>query len=222
MFSRACLCAGTAGSRARRTDGVFTVSTRFLRVATPARRGSEIMRTFHQSGVKLCSGVACLCLCAASVAPAQAQTDTNAPLNDASTCRFVVGQTEIDGVIQQVGGRACLQPDGSWQIVEDDAGAPARWPSARLRCITTIHGTGGRRCFSVPVCRSYSSTASIIFITWIMCVMATDRMEWGRAETGMAARPCTCGAACRAAAWVAVACIASLPSPACVSARETP
>jgi len=87
------------------------------------------MRTFHQSGIRLCSGVACLCLCAVCATPVAAQTDPDAPLSEASTCRFVVGQTEIDGVIQQVGGRACLQPDGSWQIVEDDAGALAFGPA---------------------------------------------------------------------------------------------
>ncbi|NPT59196.1 hypothetical protein [Paraburkholderia elongata] len=78
------------------------------------------MFTFHQFGTGLCSGVACLCLCTACAAPVEAQSDANAPLNDTSTCRLVVGQAEIDGVMQQITGRACLQPDGSWQIVEDD------------------------------------------------------------------------------------------------------
>ncbi|MGF6901455.1 hypothetical protein [Paraburkholderia sp. GAS348] len=87
------------------------------------------MLTFHQFGTGLCSGVACLCLCAASVAPVEAQSDVDAPLNDTSTCRLVVGQAEIDGVMQQVSGRACLQPDGSWQIVEDDAAALALAPA---------------------------------------------------------------------------------------------
>jgi surface antigen len=87
------------------------------------------MLTSLQFGTGLCSGVACLCLCAACAAPVAAQSDANAPLNDASTCRFVVGQAEIDGVMQQVSGRACLQPDGSWQVVEDDPAALALGPA---------------------------------------------------------------------------------------------
>lgn len=79
------------------------------------------MLTFHQFGTRLGSGVACLCLSAVGAAPAGAQTDANASSSDASACRLVVGQAEIDGVMQQISGRACLQPDGTWQIVEDDA-----------------------------------------------------------------------------------------------------
>ncbi|ASL42566.1 hypothetical protein bAD24_I03695 [Burkholderia sp. AD24] len=91
------------------------------------------MLTLHQFGTRLGSGVACLCLGALCAAPAAAQMDSQTaaqmdagtPLADTSTCRFVVGQAEIDGVMQQVSGRACLQPDGTWQIVQDDAGALA-------------------------------------------------------------------------------------------------
>jgi surface antigen len=68
-------------------------------------------------------GVACVCLCAVCAAPVEAQTDANAPGDTQPTCRLVAGQAEIDGVMQQITGRACLQPDGTWQIVEDDAGA---------------------------------------------------------------------------------------------------
>jgi surface antigen len=117
----ACACA--ARFRARQTDGVFTAPTRFLRVATPVRRGSKIMFTFHLFGSRLFSAAACLCFCAACAAPVEAQAD---PVSaDTSTCRFVVGQAEIDGVMQQITGRACLQADGTWQIVEDDAAAQA-------------------------------------------------------------------------------------------------
>ncbi|AMP36674.1 hypothetical protein [Ralstonia solanacearum] len=34
------------------------------------------------------------------------------------TCRPMMGQTEIDGVVQQVSGTACLQPDGTWQMAD--------------------------------------------------------------------------------------------------------
>ncbi|CAE6725701.1 hypothetical protein R69658_06055 [Paraburkholderia aspalathi] len=89
------------------------------------------MLTSHQFGTRLRFGVACLCLCAVYAAPVEAQSDANAnaPSTDTSTCRFVVGQAEIDGVMQQVSGRACQQPDGSWQIVEDDAAAQAMAPA---------------------------------------------------------------------------------------------
>ena len=86
------------------------------------------MLTFHRFGTRLGSGVACLCLSAVCAAPAGAQTDWNAPSADASVCRLVAGQAEIDGAVQQITGRACLQPDGSWQIVEDDAAAQALSP----------------------------------------------------------------------------------------------
>lgn len=83
------------------------------------------MFTFHQFGSGLYCGVACACLCAACAAPVEAQSDASAPSGSASACRFVAGQAEIDGVMQQITGRACLQPDGTWQIVEDAAAAQA-------------------------------------------------------------------------------------------------
>lgn len=36
------------------------------------------------------------------------------------TCQPMVGQTEINGVMQEVQGTACLQPDGTWQMVDTD------------------------------------------------------------------------------------------------------
>jgi len=84
------------------------------------------MRNFHHSGTGLTGlygGLAFVCLCAACAAPVAAQSDANAPGDAAPTCRLVAGQAEIDGVMQQINGRACLQPDGTWQIVEGDTGA---------------------------------------------------------------------------------------------------
>ncbi|OAJ54406.1 hypothetical protein [Paraburkholderia ginsengiterrae] len=86
------------------------------------------MRNFHHFGTGLCGGVACACLCAACAAPVEAppvaaQADLSAPGPGEPTCRLVAGQAEIDGVTQQITGRACLQPDGSWQIAEDDTAA---------------------------------------------------------------------------------------------------
>lgn len=37
-------------------------------------------------------------------------------------CQQVVGQAEIDGVLQVISGVACLQPDGTWQLVDGATG----------------------------------------------------------------------------------------------------
>lgn len=79
------------------------------------------MVIFHQVGTRAGFGLACVCLSAACAAPTVAQTDPYATASDAPGCRYVVGQAEIDGVMQQIGGLACLQPDGSWQIVQNES-----------------------------------------------------------------------------------------------------
>lgn len=38
-------------------------------------------------------------------------------------CQQVVGQAEIGGVLQEISGVACLQPDGTWQLVDGASGA---------------------------------------------------------------------------------------------------
>ena len=64
-----------------------------------------------------------LFFCLGASAPALAQTydDSDVPGNSGN-CRAVVGQAEIDGTAQQVVGRACLQPDGTWQFVQSPDG----------------------------------------------------------------------------------------------------
>jgi surface antigen len=52
--------------------------------------------------------------------PAAAQMATDAGYS--SPCQQMTGQVEVDGYVQQVVGLACLQPDGSWQMVEDTGG----------------------------------------------------------------------------------------------------
>ncbi|MBN3787158.1 hypothetical protein [Burkholderia sp. Ac-20353] len=47
-----------------------------------------------------------------------------------ANCRAVVGQAEIDGMVQQVVGRACLQSDGTWQIVQSPDGSVVWYPPA--------------------------------------------------------------------------------------------
>jgi hypothetical protein len=68
--------------------------------------------------------------CIGCTTPVASQSVSGEPLNDpALTCRTVVGTAEIDGTTQQIMGRACRQPDGAWQIVQDsDGGAVAVYP----------------------------------------------------------------------------------------------
>jgi surface antigen len=61
-------------------------------------------------------------------APAVAQAYDD--VDSGTTCRAVAGQAEIDGSMQQVVGRACLQSDGTWQIVEDTDGSTLVYPVA--------------------------------------------------------------------------------------------
>ncbi|MDR3382352.1 hypothetical protein [Cupriavidus basilensis] len=59
-------------------------------------------------------------------APAAAQAVAADAWNgDSSPCQQMAGQVEIDGYVQQVVGLACLQPDGSWQMVDSSGGAVA-------------------------------------------------------------------------------------------------
>ena len=136
------------------------------------------MLTFHQFGTGLCSGVACLCLCAGCAAPVEAQSDANAPLSDASACRFVVGQAEIDGVMQQVSGRACLQPDGSWQIVEDDAAALALAPAPVYYYDPWYWGP--------PVV--FAGGVSVIFVDRFHHFHHMEHVHYVRGSNGMGAR----------------------------------
>lgn len=53
------------------------------------------------------------------VAPVAAQSSPD-PINDTSTCQTITGEAQIDGTLQQITGRACRQPDGTWQIDSDD------------------------------------------------------------------------------------------------------
>lgn len=49
---------------------------------------------------------------------------------DIGTCRAVIESAEIDGVMQEIAGRACLQSDGTWQIVRDVDGTTLWYPVA--------------------------------------------------------------------------------------------
>jgi len=66
-------------------------------------------------------------------APALAQTYNDAAATDidsGANCRAVAGQADVDGSMQQVVGRACLQSDGTWQIVESPDGSMLVYPVA--------------------------------------------------------------------------------------------
>ena len=75
-----------------------------------------------------------LLVCLGFAAPALAQTYDEQPVpadsTDSTNCRAVVGQAEIDGTMQQVVGRACLQGDGTWQIVQSQDGSVLWYPVA--------------------------------------------------------------------------------------------
>ncbi|NTX25566.1 hypothetical protein HT746_00080 [Burkholderia pyrrocinia] len=47
-----------------------------------------------------------------------------------TNCRAVVAQADIDGTEQQIVGRACLQSDGTWQIVQSPDGSVMWYPAA--------------------------------------------------------------------------------------------
>ncbi len=72
-----------------------------------------------------------LIVCLASSTPALPQTYDELPvLGDANNCRAVVEQAEIDGTVQQIVGRACLQGDGTWQIVQSPDSSVLWYPVA--------------------------------------------------------------------------------------------
>ncbi|KDB06236.1 hypothetical protein LIG30_0510 [Burkholderia sp. lig30] len=50
--------------------------------------------------------------------------------NDDTNCRAVLGQAEIDDTPQQVVGRAYLQSDGTWQIMQSPDGSVLWYPLA--------------------------------------------------------------------------------------------
>lgn len=55
-------------------------------------------------------------LCAGTPALADEEWSTGPP------CQPVAGQVAVNGQWQQVSGLACLQPDGSWQLVDSSGG----------------------------------------------------------------------------------------------------
>src|SRR5580700_12123851 len=72
-----------------------------------------------------------LLVCLGLSAPALAQTyDDLPPPDNSGNCRAVAGQAEIDGTMQEVIGRACLQPDGTWQFLQSAEGDVLWYPVA--------------------------------------------------------------------------------------------
>jgi surface antigen len=65
------------------------------------------------------------------VTPAFAQMydELAAPVSS-TNCRAVVAHAEIDGTMQQIVGRACLQSDGIWQMVQCTDGSVLWYPVA--------------------------------------------------------------------------------------------
>lgn len=75
-------------------------------------------------------GTLLVCLGFSASALAQMYDESPAPAESGGNCRAVAAQAEIDGTIQQMVGRACLQPDGTWQIVQDPDGTIVWYPVA--------------------------------------------------------------------------------------------
>jgi surface antigen len=81
------------------------------------------MRNFLHFGIVVAS--------LALAASGQAQTyDDGTTSIDSTNCRAVVGRAEIDGTVQQIVGRACLQADGTWQIMQSTDGSMIWYPLA--------------------------------------------------------------------------------------------
>lgn len=72
------------------------------------------------------------CLLGACTTPVASQQAAYGPYPPPAPCRPVTGTTEIDGTPQQISGLACLQPDGTWQIMQSDDTLvyPVAWPDA--------------------------------------------------------------------------------------------
>lgn len=59
---------------------------------------------------------------AAALAAAAFGTAATGQDMDGPPCQEVTGQVVVDGFLQQVTGVACLQPDGTWQMVDASGG----------------------------------------------------------------------------------------------------
>ena len=135
----------------------------------PARRFMQdrIMSTLLRFGIML--------VCLGLSATAHAQTyDDSTPQDPGIDCRAIVGNAEIDGTMQTIVGRACLQSDGTWHsCATTTTAACSSIPSRRIRI--PIRGIGGRRSSLAWARALFSSTAfttSIIFTTWITTTSA--------------------------------------------------
>jgi surface antigen len=82
---------------------------------TRARRFMQdrIMSTLFRFGIVL------VCLGLSATACAQTYDDSTSQ-EPGIDCRAIVGNAEIDGTMQTIVGRACLQSDGTWQLMRDD------------------------------------------------------------------------------------------------------
>ena len=79
-----------------------------------------------------CLGMVLACASLAASAPVFAQSfDDSISSDTQSNCRAIAGQAEIDGTMQQIVGRACLQSDGNWHIVQADDGSVLTYPVAQ-------------------------------------------------------------------------------------------
>jgi putative hemolysin len=80
------------------------------------------MRNFIGLGMALCGCVACTTPVASQPVPADPLNGTTTTSSAPSSCTMVNGTADIDGTTQNISGLACKQPDGTWQIQQQDTG----------------------------------------------------------------------------------------------------
>ncbi|KGX69462.1 hypothetical protein Y026_1045 [Burkholderia pseudomallei TSV28] len=94
---------------------------------------------------------------------AQTYDGTTAPI-DTSDCRAITGQADIDGTMQQVVGRACLQSDGTWRLVQNPDGSVPWYPLAAYPYPDPWCSSSARARPSSSSTASTTSIGSIAFI----------------------------------------------------------
>jgi hypothetical protein len=80
------------------------------------------MRNLIGLGMVLCSCVACTTPVVSQPDAADLPNDTTTTSAVSPTCRMVSGTADVDGATQNISGLACKQPDGTWQIQQQDTG----------------------------------------------------------------------------------------------------
>lgn len=125
MLFFACESDAPATRLARQADGVFKVPTRRSASRCRTVEQDEIMRNLIGLGMVLCGSVACTTPAASQPAPTGPLDETTTTSSASAPCTMVEGTADVDGTPQNISGLACKQPDGTWQIQQQDPGVEA-------------------------------------------------------------------------------------------------